>query len=195
MVPHGAFVSVLPATFSLGNSRRGQAGRTARKGEEGQKEVVCHSPTLHDTWHWQQLLDATTKMMNLLLSKRILREGGGGSEGKTHTVSFPQGESTLKGKTTRKPPPAPPLPACPSVWQWSPCTCSPVYPFRVVGGGMRGVWVGEWKGKEGRAKRGCTEGSASRRLCAGAVAATAGRGRQHGGVSGGVGASQQQWRP
>lgn len=33
-----------------------------------------------------------------------------------------------------------------------------------------------------------------RALRAGAVAATAGRGRQHGGVSGGVGASQQQRR-
>lgn len=115
MVPHGAFVSVLPATFSLGNSRRGQAGRTARKGEEGQKEVVCHSPTLHDTWHWQQLLDATTKMMNLLLSKRILREGGGGSEGKTHTVSFPTGRIHPQGKndeeaTTR--PASASLPQC-----------------------------------------------------------------------------------
>lgn len=113
-----------------------------------------------------------------------------------HTLGCPspQGESTLKGKTLWKPPPAPPLPARPSVWQRSPCTCSPVYPFRAVGGGTRGVGLGGWKGKEGRAKEGVHEGSAPRRLCAGAVAATAGRGRQHGGVSGGVGALQQQWR-
>lgn len=43
-------------------------------------------------------------------------------------------------------------------------------------------------------KRGCSENSAPPMLRAGAVAATAGRGRQHGGVSGGVGASQQQRR-
>ena len=79
-----------------------------------------------------------------------------------HTLGCPspQGESTLKGKTLRKPPPAPPLPARPSVWQRSPCTCSPVYPFRAVGGGTRGVGLGGWKGKEGRAKEGVHEGSA-----------------------------------
>lgn len=50
--------------------------------------------------------------------------------------------------------------------------------------------------EERREKEGVQRGlrPPSRTLCAGAVAATAGRGRQHGGVSGGVGASQQQRR-
>lgn len=129
------------------------------------------------------------------LSKRILREGGGGGEGKTRSLCpSPQGESTLKGKSARKPPRAPPLPARPRAWQRSPCTCSPVCPFWVVGGGTgcRGGWVGRDGGQGGG---GGAAGLRPRRLCAGAAAATAGRGRQHGGVSGGVGAAQQQGRP
>lgn len=58
--------------FFFAKFQGGRAGRTANKGEEGQKEVVCHSPAFQGMWHWQsQLLGATlkTKMMNLLLAR------------------------------------------------------------------------------------------------------------------------------
>lgn len=87
---------------------------------------------------------------------------------------------------------------CPSPQGSSPRTCSPVCPIPA-----RGVGRGEGRGvrdaeEERREKRGGAARAPPppppRALRAGAVAATAGRGRQHGGVSGGVGASQQQRR-
>lgn len=65
---------------------------------------------------------------------------------------------------------------------------------RRVGGGTRGEGCGGGaSGERGGAAR-APPPPPPRTLRAGAVAATAGRGRQHGGVSGGVGASQQQRR-
>lgn len=131
------------------------------------------------------------------LSKRILKEGGGGSEGKTHTHCVlpyrenPPSREKVQGSHYLS-----------RLYQLAPGSgIGPHAPAHLSigsgwlgeGGGVSG-WVGG-KEKEGRAKEGVHRGLHPRRLCAGAVAATAGRGRQHGGVSGGVGASQQQWRP
>lgn len=72
----------------------------------------------------------------------------------------------------------------------------PRAPAHLSAGSQR---VGEGRGvrdaeEERREKEGVQRGLRPPELRAGAVAATAGRGRQHGGVSGGVGASQQQRR-
>lgn len=95
----------------------------------------------------------------------------------------PHGEAEEDGEQTGK--------LCPSPQDSSPRTCSPVLPVPARGGGTRGEGCGG--GAPGE-RGGAARTPPPLKLRAGAVTATAGRGRQHGGVSGGVGASQQQRR-
>lgn len=95
----------------------------------------------------------------------------------------PHGEAEGEGERTGE--------LCPSPRDSSPRTCSPVGPIPARGGGTRGEGCGG--GAPGE-RGGAARTPPPQKLRAGAVAATAGRGRQHGGVSGGVGASQQQRR-